>query len=169
MRGVTSFRRSHPYRVVRPGALSCRTFPSLTIRTGGRARRFVNWNKAVAEAKRTDRPLFVLKTGSDWCPWCVKLHDNVLSKPAFAEFASENLVLVYLDNPSKSNPLGEASAPLRTRFTPSKPLAPFLRRKNQSVPSAAVFTADGRRIGAIGGGGLDLDGYLAKLRDILKK
>lgn len=131
-------------------------------RTGPTEAWFVNWNKAVAEAKRTDRPLFVLKTGSDWCPWCVKLHENVLSKPAFAEFAAENLVLVYLDNPSKSNPLGEAQRQHNRRVATELDLG-------GGVPSAAVFTADGRRIGAIGGGGLDLDGYLAKLRDILKK
>ena len=123
---------------------------------------FVNWNKAVAEAKRTGWPLFVLKTGSDWCPWCVKLHDNVLKKPEFAEFAAKNLVLVYLDNPSKSNPLCEAQR------EHNQSLARKLGLRG-GVPNATVITVEGRKLGVIGGGGLGLNAYLAKLREILEK
>ena len=121
---------------------------------------FVNWNKAVAEAKRTGRPLFVLKTGSDWCPWCVKLHDNVLKKPEFVEFASKNLVLVYLDNPSKRNPLCEEQRQHNQRISKELNLG-------GGVPNVTIISADGKKLGVIGGGGLALDAYLAKLRGIL--
>ena len=121
---------------------------------------FVNWNKAVAEAKRTGRPLFVLKTGSDWCPWCVKLHDNVLKKPEFAEFAAKNLVLVYMDSPSKRNPLGEEQRQHNQRVSQELKLS-------GGVPNVTIIAPDGKKLGVIGGGGLDLEAYLAKLRGIL--
>ena len=68
---------------------------------------FVNWDKALAEAKRTKKKLYVLSTGSDWCHWCIKLRENVLEKPQFLDFARKNLVLVYLDSPNR-DPLGAA-------------------------------------------------------------
>ena len=30
---------------------------------------FVSWDKALAAAKKAGKPMFVLKTGSDWCYW----------------------------------------------------------------------------------------------------
>ena len=38
-------------------------------------------------------------TGSDWCPWCIKLKNEVFNTPEFAAFAKENLVLVEVDFP----------------------------------------------------------------------
>ena len=31
---------------------------------------FVNWDKALAEARKSGKALFLLSTGSDWCGWC---------------------------------------------------------------------------------------------------
>ncbi|MEO6301957.1 MAG: thioredoxin family protein [Bacteroidia bacterium] len=47
----------------------------------------------------TNKPIFALFTGSDWCFWCKKLQANVLSKPEFVEWAKKNVVLVELDFP----------------------------------------------------------------------
>lgn len=38
-------------------------------------------------------------TGSDWCPWCVRLRNEVFSKDAFKEHAKENFVLFEADFP----------------------------------------------------------------------
>lgn len=40
--------------------------------------------------------------GSDWCPPCIKLKNEVLNTPTFQKFAAENLVLVNLDFPRRS-------------------------------------------------------------------
>ena len=121
---------------------------------------FVKWNEAAAEAKKTGKPIFVLKTGSDWCGWCIRLRKNVLSKPEFEAFAKKNLVLLYLDSPSKT------------------PLCAEQKKHNQEVsrklslgggvPNASVVTADGKKLGSISGGGLGLEDYLKKLEGILK-
>jgi thioredoxin-related protein len=42
-------------------------------------------------------------TGSDWCGYCIKLDEEVFSKPSFKKFAKENLVLVELDYPRGKN------------------------------------------------------------------
>ena len=120
---------------------------------------FVNWDKALAEAKKKNKNLFVLNTGSDWCHWCKKLKAEVLDKPEFNEFAAKNLVLVYLDNPSR-NPLGKAQKMHNRQIV--KTLA-----FSGGVPNACVFSAKGKKLGTIGGGGLAVDAYLERLKKIL--
>ena len=57
----------------------------------------LDWGAAKAEAKARGMLLFALFTGSDWCPWCVKLEEEVLSTDAFRAYARENLVLFKAD------------------------------------------------------------------------
>jgi len=66
---------------------------------------FVNWDKALAEARKTGKIMLVLKTG-DWASVHGDLRKQVLQKDKFLEFAGKNLVLVYL-NDAKSRPLGK--------------------------------------------------------------
>ena len=54
---------------------------------------------AMKFAARTKRPIVLDFTGSDWCGWCIKLHDEVFSKDAFKDYADKNLVLVAIDFP----------------------------------------------------------------------
>ena len=57
--------------------------------------------KALEDAGKRGKKIFVLNTGSDWCGWCVKLKKDVLSQREFKRFAQKNLILVYLDSPHK--------------------------------------------------------------------
>ena len=52
--------------------------------------------KAAAEKK----PILMFFTGSDWCGWCKKLHEDVLDKDEFQDFAKENVILLELDFPN---------------------------------------------------------------------
>ncbi|MEQ1905624.1 MAG: thioredoxin family protein [Pirellulaceae bacterium] len=54
---------------------------------------------AIESAKKENKDLFVLFTGSDWCPPCKKLDEEVFSKSEFLEPASKNFVLLKLDFP----------------------------------------------------------------------
>ncbi|MCD8479793.1 MAG: thioredoxin family protein [Candidatus Cloacimonetes bacterium] len=60
-----------------------------------------NWDLAMAAAKELKRPVLVNFTGSDWCSWCIRLKDEVFSKPDFMEYAKANLVLLTLDFPRR--------------------------------------------------------------------
>ncbi len=71
-----------------------------------------DWKYDFEEAKKIaqekDQRILLFFTGSDWCPPCIKLERNVLSKNEFKEFASENFVWVKADFPKrKKNRLSE--------------------------------------------------------------
>ncbi len=57
--------------------------------------------KAVERAASENKYVLVDFSGSDWCGWCIKLDEEVFSKPAFKNYAKENLVLVLLDFPRR--------------------------------------------------------------------
>jgi thiol:disulfide interchange protein len=54
---------------------------------------------AMAEAAKSKKQIFVLVTGSTWCPPCKNLEKSVLSKPEFLSMAAQSLVLVKADIP----------------------------------------------------------------------
>ncbi|MBN1780730.1 thioredoxin family protein [bacterium] len=58
-----------------------------------------DFNAAKAGAKSSGKYIFLNFSGSDWCKWCIKLSDEVLSKKAFLDYAEDNLVLVIADFP----------------------------------------------------------------------
>jgi thioredoxin-related protein len=58
-----------------------------------------NYQQALTEAKDSHRTILALFTGSDWCPWCKKLDNEVLSKDEFKQWAKSKFVLLYLDYP----------------------------------------------------------------------
>ena len=41
-------------------------------------------------------------TGSDWCPWCIKMDKEVFDQSQFSDFAVKNLILVKVDFPRKT-------------------------------------------------------------------
>lgn len=61
------------------------------------------WLVSFAQAKRiseeTGRPILVDFTGSDWCGWCIRLDEEVFSKPVFQTWAKDKVVLLKLDFP----------------------------------------------------------------------
>jgi len=59
-------------------------------------------NKAMAISNKTNKPLFMFFTGSDWCGWCMKLQKEVFKTPEFEKWAKENVVLLELDFPKRT-------------------------------------------------------------------
>jgi protein disulfide-isomerase len=62
-----------------------------------------NINKAIEVSNKTKKPLLMFFTGSDWCGWCIRLQNEVLKTPEFAKWAAENVVLVELDYPRRTD------------------------------------------------------------------
>lgn len=56
---------------------------------------------ATARAAAEGRAILLNFTGSDWCVWCHRLHDEVFTQQAFADFAAASLVLVEVDLPRR--------------------------------------------------------------------
>ena len=123
----------------------------------------VHFGKAVEEAIKENKCLYVLSTGSDWCGFCIKLHDDVLESNKFKQFAKKNLVLVYLDFPKK------------------KKLSDEQQEHNRKVvqalgggggyPTALILSPTGELIDKIIGYNIaqKADGYIKKLKDIVAR
>jgi thioredoxin-related protein len=58
--------------------------------------------KASQQAAQEHKYMLLDFTGSDWCPWCIKMDKEVFNQSQFSDFALKNLVLVKLDFPRKS-------------------------------------------------------------------
>ena len=59
-------------------------------------------NKAIAISNKTQKPMLLFFTGSDWCGWCIRLQNEVLKTPEFIAWAKKNVVLVELDFPRRT-------------------------------------------------------------------
>lgn len=69
------------------------------------------WTMDYAAAKKTategSKDLFLEFTGSDWCPPCKMLNQEVFSKEEFVKGAQEHFVLVKLDFPQDDSKLSD--------------------------------------------------------------
>ena len=96
---------------------------------------------AQKQAAAENKHLFVLFTGSDWCPWCVKLEKEFLGTKKFAAYVGTKFVPVLVDFPNK------------------KPLSPEQTAANQALakkygvegfPTILLMSADGKVVGQAG-------------------
>ena len=65
---------------------------------------------AKKEAAEQKKDLMIEFTGSDWCPPCMQLRANVLTKPDFQKEAQKNFVLLELDYPRSKEQSAEVKA-----------------------------------------------------------
>lgn len=115
------------------------------------------WNtdlqKAMAEAKKSKKQIFLLVTGSTWCPPCKNLEKSVLSKPEFLSMAARSLVLVKADVPRGARPAPDAVATMQ-----------FIKHQG-GVPAAYLLSADGKIIDKqVGFGGGDAKSYMSRFK-----
>ncbi len=62
---------------------------------------FDNYGKAQEESQKTGKPILMLFTGSDWCPYCIKMEKDAFSKPQFQKFIQENFIMFKADFPRR--------------------------------------------------------------------
>jgi thiol-disulfide isomerase/thioredoxin len=89
-------------------------------------------------AKTGNKMVLIDFTGSDWCPWCIKFDEDVLSSSKFAAYAENKLVLVLADFPNhttQNHALKQANAELKDKF------------KVSGFPTLVVLNSAGREIG----------------------
>lgn len=75
--------------------------------------------EALEKAKSENKIVLLDFTGSDWCVWCRKFDEDVLSQPEFIAYAKTNLVMVLLDFPHdkiQTDALKRNNAALQARF-----------------------------------------------------
>ena len=65
---------------------------------------YTDLNEASKISAKTNKPLMLFFTGSDWCGWCVRLQKEVFLTDDFKKWAANNVILVDVDFPKdKSN------------------------------------------------------------------
>ena len=100
---------------------------------------------ALAKAKAEKKMVLLDFTGSDWCGWCIKFNQEVLSQSAFTDYAAKNLVLVEVDFPRKKQlgaKLKKANDALQDKY------------KIDGFPTLVALNSRGKEVGR-------QDGYLA--------
>ena len=66
-----------------------------------------DFSAAKETAKKDGKLILLAFSGSDWCPWCVKMEKDIYSDKAFIRKASEKYVLVMIDSPSNKDILSK--------------------------------------------------------------
>src|SRR2546421_2983556 len=116
--------------------------------------------KAQAKAKSEKKLVMLDFTGSDWCGWCIKLNKEVFSKPEFAKYAKDNLVLVEVDFPhakKQTEELKKANEALQQKY------------KIDGYPTIIVLDSQGQKLGETGYVPGGPKAFIAELDKIKKK
>ena len=101
-------------------------------------------------AAAENKPILMFFTGSDWCGWCIKLHEDVLDKKEFQDFAKENVILLELDFPNsipQSDALKKQNKALGEKF------------KVSGYPTMVLVASDGEK---------ELDRTVGYSKDLVK-
>lgn len=117
---------------------------------------------ALAKAQKEKKAVLYDFTGSDWCPPCQMLKNEVFASPVFKEFAAKNLVLVTVDFPKR------------------KPITAEQLAQNEALdekfgvggqfPTVVLTDAEGRLLGGIRGyPQVTVMGYVSALQRILSE
>ncbi|EPP34545.1 thioredoxin-like domain protein [Chlamydia ibidis] len=121
----------------------------------------INWESytaAVNKAKDDGKPIGLFFTGSNWCIWCMKMHEQILSDPTFVKFANANLHLVDIDFPQPNNlpqEIKEQNQRLKSKYGVS------------GFPTLVFINSSGKELARMGfeyGGGIN---YVEKVKTSL--
>jgi thioredoxin-related protein len=124
--------------------------------TGGEGARWLtDLEKARELAQRDNKPILLLFTGTQWCGVCIQLEKNVLSRPEFAEFAKDRLILVkvefetavYKEPKEKRTPEQTAKVDLARRFNMN--VGEPSNRGLNGYPSAFLLSPKGETMAQI--------------------
>ena len=118
------------------------------------------FGEAQETARKENKAILVNFTGSDWCPWCVRLHDEVLTQKPFLDYAAKNLVLLIVDFPRR-----------KTQTAEQKQANQALARKYgiQGFPTVLLLDANGSVIARTGYRRGGAESYAEHLQQLLKK
>lgn len=122
---------------------------------------FDDFDEAAAFAKEQGKDLLVDFTGSDWCGWCIKLHDEVFQFDSWMEAAQKDYVLVALDFPRAEEikakvPNPERNAELQAKYG------------IRGFPTILLMTADGEVFGSTGYQAGGPEKYLEHMAELRK-
>ena len=95
-----------------------------------------SYETAMETARETGRPVLTIFTGSDWCPHCRTLEDNVLATDTFLDWADGRVVLLMIDLPQHG--MSQAVRSERSQVC--------IKYGVRTFPSALLIGPDGQKL-----------------------
>ena len=122
----------------------------------------MDYAAALAEAKKSELPVLLNFTGSDWCGWCKIMDKNVFSKKEWQEYAAKNMMLVTLDFPKDKSIVPEKYVSRNDKLS--------LEFGVEGYPTYIVLDYDGQtRLGQLGAGREKTGGsFIGEVKSALK-
>jgi protein disulfide-isomerase len=117
-----------------------------------------DYAKAQAAASESGKPILLKFTGSDWCPPCMRLDQEVFQSEEMITYADDSLVSVYVDFPRR------------------KSLPAAQKQHNDSLakefgikyfPTVWIVSPDGQKLGQLGYQRGGAEGYIESIKKIL--
>ena len=100
----------------------------------------MDYDAAKKESAKNKLPILLYFTGSDWCAWCEYLEIHVFSKPAWKEYAKENLMPVWIDLPKNPKKVHEKYEKRNTELALDHDL---IKENYLLLPAFFVYAPDG--------------------------
>lgn len=115
--------------------------------------------KQVAAEKRL--PILVDFSGSDWCSWCKLMEKDVFTKPAWREYAEEQLMMVLIDFPNDTSRVPEKYVERNQELKAQYRISGY--------PTYVILDVDGEtELGRLGAGSNKTPAsFLAELQELL--
>ena len=112
---------------------------------------YTDVREAITVSNDSHKPMLMFFTGSDWCGWCIRLQNEVLTTAEFKKWAADNVILVELDYPRRT------------------PQTPEIKNQNLELQQAfgiqgfptIYFTSAESKDGKVNFKGLGQTGYVA--------
>jgi thiol-disulfide isomerase/thioredoxin len=95
-----------------------------------------DYEAAMQTSRESGRPVLTIFTGSDWCPHCRTLEDNVLATETFLGWAEDRVVLLMIDLPQ--NGISQALRSERSQVC--------IKYGVRTFPSALLIGPDGNKL-----------------------
>lgn len=115
-----------------------------------------NWKEANELARKENKLILIILTGSEWCAPCKKMDKNVIGNPEFEKYAEENLIVFLIDLPG-----GEL-------VINSKVYQDYEKFKNKyqsnALPSLILTENDGTKIKTLKGKMFRLENVMEQLK-----
>ena len=95
-----------------------------------------DYDQALAESTLTGKPVLTLFTGSDWCPHCRTLEEQVFDSENFSDWAEDHVVLLMIDLPQSG--ISQAVRSERSRIC--------IKYGVRTFPSVLVLDSSGEKL-----------------------
>lgn len=95
-------------------------------------------------ARKENKLIFTVFSGSDWCGWCKVYSEKVLSVPKFIRSVRDRYVLVYIDSPRDEKLLSE-------KCQEQNKMVKRMLGASGGVPHTIICTADAEKLASISG------------------